>query len=108
MPPGFGDRRAAVGSRVERPKNVDFDPVTILNNTGAYIERPGRFEAELVLDTEGLVHHPVVISTHHNPVAQYAVLEWMFELPPFLPARIEGEPIDYLVELNIQFHYIRW
>ena len=108
MPPGFENRRPLPGQRVERPEKAGFDPVTILNNTGASIERPGGFEAEVVLDAAGLLQHPVVVSVHHNPVIKYAVLEWMFELPPFVPARIEGEPIDFLLALHVQFHFIRW
>lgn len=108
MPAGFDSRRPLPGQRVDRPKKGGLEPVTILNNTGAHIERPGDFQAELVIDHQGLLNHPVVLSAHHNPVTKYAVLEWMFELPPFIPARIEGEAINILFELNIQFHYSRW
>jgi hypothetical protein len=108
MPAGFEDRRPRPGEEARRPRAPRFEALTILNNTGAYLERPGRFAMEVVVDEEGLLHHPVVLSTQHNPVTFYATLEWLFQLPPFGPATVGGEPVDQLLDLDVQFHFNRW
>jgi hypothetical protein len=108
MPPGFENRRPRPGEEALRPRAPRFEALAILNNTGAYIDRPGRFAAEVVVDKGGLLHHPVVLSTQHNPVIYYATLEWLLRLPPFGPATVGGEPVDQLLDLDVQFHFNRW
>ena len=108
MPPGFESRRPKPGEEVRRPTAPHFEALTILNNTGAYNDRPGQFSVEVVVDSQGLLNHPVVISTHHNPVIYYATLEWLFQLPAFGPASVGGEPMDQLLDLDVQFQLNRW
>ena len=38
----------------------------------------------------------MVISDHLHPIVVYASLEWLRGLPPFTPARFDGEPVDAL------------
>ena len=100
--------RPSFESKVERPRAPDFETITILNNTGAFLERPGRTEVEVLVDAEGHFHHPVVLSSHQNPVIRYAVLDWMLDLPPFIPGKVDGKPENSFLELSVQFHFVRW
>lgn len=108
LPPGFITRDPGVTRRVSRPELTNDDPPIILNNTAAVRERPGEFHAEVVLDAEGQMHHPVVRSTYLNPIVIYAVLRWLRKLPPATPAKLEGEPFDILFDVNVRFTYERW
>ena len=81
---------------------------TILNNTGAAQEGTGDFHVEVIIDRQGRVQQPVVKSTHLHPIVIYASLEWLRQLPPLQPARYDGEPVDDLDSITVEFHLERW
>ncbi len=79
-----------------------------MTNTGATVERPGDFAVELVIDEQGAMHHPVVISASLHPIVIYFVLAEMSRFPAFKPARYDGEPVACLYDLTIRFHVSSW
>lgn len=88
----------------DRPPGLGELPIPrILTNTGATIDRPGSFAVELVIDEQGAMHQPVVISSSLHPIVIYFVLAAMLDFPDFKPARYEGEPVDCLYDLTIRF-----
>lgn len=107
VPPGFEVRDQTLYSNVERPKAKETPLANVLNNTAAVRERPGNLQVELVFDKEGHVHHPVVVSDYLHPIVIYAVLEWLRKVP-YEPARIDGEPSDFIDAINVRFHFSRW
>ncbi len=81
---------------------------TIVNNTGAANEGSGSFQAEVLIDERGRIRQPVVTSDHLHPIVIYASLEWLRGIPPFVPARFDGEPVDALDRVTIRFKVNRW
>ncbi len=81
---------------------------TVLNNTGAVQEGTGDFHVEVIIDRQGRVQQPVVRSAHLHPIVIYASLEWLRKIPPFQPARYDGEPVDALDSVTVKFHVERW
>lgn len=108
IPPGFEIRDQTLYSKVERPEPKEPPRADILNNTAAVREKPGDFQVELVVDKEGHIHHPVVMSDYLHPIVIYAVLEWLRKLPALEPARIDGEPSDYIDVVSVHFDFSRW
>lgn len=97
------------GPRLDRavgPKLSSFP--TVVNNTGAAQEGTGDFHAELLIDEQGRIRQPVVITTHLHPIIIYASLEWLREMPLFKPAQFKGEPADSLEKFIIRFKVSRW
>ncbi len=80
----------------------------VLNNTGAVQEGSGDFKVELLIDEQGEMHQPVVISSHLHPIIIYASLEWLRRMPAFVPARYKGEPADALETFTVSFKVSRW
>jgi len=108
VPAGFEVRSLTLYSDVERPEAKKSPQKEILNNTAAVRERPGNLHVELVVDKEGRIHHPVLASDHLHPIIVYAVLDWLHTFPPFEPARIDGEPADFIEEVTVRFDFSRW
>ena len=110
VPAGFVVPEALAGSgRLVGPRQPKMPrKPTILNNTGAAIEGTGNFQAEVLVDERGRIQHPVVTSDHLHPIVIYASLEWLRQIPPFTPARFDGEPVDSLDRVTIRFEINRW
>ncbi len=104
VPPGFRTYPRDDGDR--QPKPPKLESPRILTNAGASRERPGEFAVELVIDEQGVMHHPVMISVSLNPIVIYYVLKEMLDFPPFEPALSGGEPADCLFDLTIRFYVI--
>ena len=108
-------REVPVGFKIVRPSESFERPVMprqwatpeIVNNTGAAIEGSGDCNVELIVDERGVLHHPVLLSTHLHPVVIYETLDHMRELR-LEPARVDGEPADFVFLLTVKFHVIRW
>jgi Gram-negative bacterial TonB protein C-terminal len=97
------------GPPYEGPRRPEMKSVPeVVNNAGAAQEGSGDFQVELLIDEQGEVHQPVVISSHLHPIIIYASLEWLRRLPAFTPARFEGEPADALETITVKFQVSRW
>lgn len=107
VPQGFVTRPHS-GEGTRGPVVPKLKEQRILTNTGAAASRLGDFLVELILDEEGRVHHPVVISEQQHPIVRYFVLEGLVELPKFEPALYLGDPVDCVFDLTMQFKLIRW
>ncbi|MCP4655591.1 MAG: hypothetical protein GY856_09255 [bacterium] len=103
VPVGFENRESPPGHPFKPPILPDVPMPTILFNSAAVRERAGDFRVEVIVDKEGRLHHPVVLSTYLHPVLNYAALRWLGDLPPAEPRRIDGEPTDSLYEVTIVF-----
>jgi hypothetical protein len=108
VPAPFKVRETTVYSKVEKPKSDRPPQKTILNNTAAVRERPGNFHAEIIVDRQGKTHQPVVTSGHLHPIVLFATLEWLREIPPFKPARVDGEVTDFVMRVTVRFDFSRW
>lgn len=109
VPAGFDPPVSAASAKVEPAQWPDMNVTpTILNNTGAALEHHGDFHVEVIVDDQGRPHQPVVISRHLHPVIIYGSLRFLFQLPPFKPPRINGQPGDLKMALRLQFHVSRW
>lgn len=109
VPAGFDPPASGANVRVtpaEWPRHKVIP--TILNNTGAALEHRGDFHVEVIVDEQGRPHQPVVISSHLHPVIVYASLKYLFELPPFIPPTVDGQPGDLQMTLQLQFEVSRW
>ena len=100
--PGYG----ADVQPAQMPR-LNYTPA-VLNNTGAALEHRGDLHLEAIIDQDGLPHQPVLVSSHLHPVILYAGMKYIFELPAFEPARIQGKPGDLKMDLRIQFEVNRW
>ncbi len=78
------------------------------HNPGAAAERPGDLYVELIVDREGAVHHPVVLTGGANPVLVYGTLEALRAMPRLEPARYGGEPVDSLFKYTLTPDFSRW
>ncbi len=108
VPTGFVTR-PHTGAGTKGPELPKIKETKILTNTGAQRQRRlGDFNVELVLDEQGKIHHPVVLSTQQHPIVLYWVLEGLLDLPKFGPALYLGEPVDCLFDLTMPFKILRW
>ena len=102
IPPGFEVLRSPYRKGFERPV-IPKSERTVIENTGAWRDRPPNFHAEVLLDKEGRIHQPVMTSETH-PVLAYATLEFfLFEIGPGKPARMDGEPVDVIYFVTMQY-----
>jgi len=107
-PPGIEVRDLPLDSSFQPAKKLGLDKPNMLSNTGAMNEGSLPFIAEVVIDEDGHVRHPVVISTYLKPNVIYAVLEFFRGERAFEPARIDGEPVAILMPLEVSFEVDRW
>ena len=103
MPPGFPDASTMPGAVTTTPVAPAGPTPTVVNNLAGSRERTGNFEAELIVDSRGELHQPLVISRHLHPVVIYSCLEWLREMAAFEPGRIEGRAVSALYPLIVQF-----
>lgn len=80
----------------------DFE-VEVLVNKGAHQERPSPVILEALIDSEGRLQQPVVVSGWSHPVVLQWALDNLRGAGPFRPARMAGEPVATLwqVELSL-------
>jgi len=103
VPVGFENREPWPGHPVKPPLLPDVPMPTLLFNAAAVRDRAGDFRVEVIVDKQGRLHHPVVVSTYLHPVLNYAALRWLCDLPLAEPQRIAGEPTDTLFQVTIRF-----
>jgi len=103
MPPGFPDTSTEPGAVATTPVAPPGPIPTVVNNNAGARESTGNFEAEIIVDSHGELHQPLVISRQLHPVVIYSCLEWLHEMPPFEPGRIGGQAVSALYPLIVQF-----
>ncbi len=103
VPVGFENRELSPVHPSTPPILPDVPIPVVLFNSAAARARAGDCRVEVIVDKEGRLHHPVVLSTYLHPVVNYAALRWLGGLPPAEPRRIDGEPTDSLYEVTIAF-----
>ncbi len=103
MPPGFKDPATQPSRPPTTPIPPDTPTPTLLNNNGAIRQSSGNFEVEIVVDSYGDLHQPVVISGHLHPIVIYACLEWLHGMPAFVPGKIGRQPVSALFPLVVAF-----
>ena len=108
VPAGFRTHPHTGRTHSSPPSMPRFPAPKILTNTGSTIDRPGDFKVELVIDEQGAMHHPVVLSPHLHPIVIYFVLESILDFPNVEPATFDGEPVDCLFDLVVRFTVQRW
>lgn len=108
VPVGFDPLKPALTDHV-RPPAVQRQavPPVVLENTGAALDHRGDLEVEVIVDQDGVLHHPVVLS-ELNPVIVYATLQSLFERKPFIPGTVNGEARDFVFDITVQYHVERW
>ena len=103
MPPGFQDSVVDPS----RPPTTPIPPAmaipTLLNNNGSLRQPSGDFEVEIIVDTAGELHQPVVISNHLHPIVIYACLDWLHGMGAFTPGEIDRQPVSALFPLIVGF-----
>ncbi|MDX1644740.1 MAG: energy transducer TonB [Thermoanaerobaculia bacterium] len=103
MPPGISPVDDLDLLRLE-PAELDYgDGPTVDNPTAARRGPHGEIRVEMVVDRDGMLGSPRVLSEAAHPVLVYAMLDWLGELPPAEPARLDGEPVDALLTVAIDF-----
>lgn len=108
VPPGFVVPESSPLVPETPPQKPDYEPPVILNNTAAAQDRPPDAHVEVVIDKEGRLHQPVMVSDYLHPILIHAVLEWLFDFPPCEPRRIQDEPVATLFTFTVAFIYRRW
>lgn len=70
---------------------------------GGATRRSADFEVEVIVDQQGNLHQPVVISRYANPVVIFACLEWLHGVPALEPARLGGRRVATTYSVMIEF-----
>ena len=73
IPPGFQDPAASPSRPPTTPIPPPMTIPTLLNNNGSIRQPSGNFEVEIVVDSGGELHQPVVISGHLHPIVIYCL-----------------------------------
>lgn len=96
--------------RFERPAAGEPRDVEVPLNRAARKERMTRPTIEVVLRADGSVSHPAVVLGHSaKPTVLLAVLDMIWGMQPFLPGRLDGEPVDVIYEVSVEaFDFDRW
>ena len=87
----------------EPPARREDFVLATLQNPGAARERPDPAVFELVIDREGRLLYPVLVSSWSHPVVVQWALDNLRRASPFRPARMEGQPVEvlWLIELDL-------
>lgn len=86
------------------PAELRYEDAPVIDNPTAARRGPhGDVAIELVVDRDGGLSYPRLLTDHSHPVLVYSMLEWLLALPPATPARLDGEPVDSLTTVTIDF-----
>ena len=96
--------------RFEHPAAGEPRDVEVPLNRAARKERMMRPTIEVVLRADGTVSYPAVVLGHSaKPTVLLAVLDMIWGMQPFLPGRLDGEPVDVIYEVSVEaFNFDRW
>ena len=97
--------------RFERPAAGEAKDVEVpMNRAARHEPRLIRPTIEVVLRKDGSVTAPAIVVGHSaKPTATLAVLDMIWAMQPYLPARLDGEPVDIIYEISVeQFLFDRW
>jgi hypothetical protein len=79
-------------------EDIEVEPLV---NKGAHQERPGPIILEALIDSEGRLQQPVLVSAWSHPVVLQWALDNLRGAGPFHPARMAGEPVASLWQLEL-------
>lgn len=99
------------GKRFERPAKGEVKNVVVpLNRAARQERRLLRPTLEVVIHGDGSVSHPAIALGHSSkPTVLLAVLDMVWTMAPFLPARLDGETVDVVYEVSVDsFIFDRW
>ncbi|MEO1083092.1 MAG: hypothetical protein AAFY88_02510, partial [Acidobacteriota bacterium] len=99
------------GGRFERPVEGPVKRVEVpLNRSARNERRIERPTLEVIIHDDGSVSHPAIKMGHSaKPTVLLAVLDMVWEMAPYQPAKLDGEPVDVVYEVSVAtFEYDRW
>ncbi|MEM1182507.1 MAG: hypothetical protein AAGM22_29440 [Acidobacteriota bacterium] len=99
------------GGRFERPAEGPLKRVEVpVNRVARHEPRLERPTLEVVIHGDGSVSHPAIKIGHSaKPTILLGVLDMVWEMAPYKPALLDGEPVDVLYEVSVAtFDYDRW
>ncbi|MEO1366595.1 MAG: hypothetical protein AAFX50_05425 [Acidobacteriota bacterium] len=97
--------------RFEKPLEGPAKRVEVPMNRSARnerrIERP---TLEVIIHGDGSISHPAIKMGHSaKPTVLLAVLDMAWEMAPYQPAKLDGEPVAVVYEVSVgTFNYDRW
>lgn len=101
-PPGYPEvevRPDRDYDHAEQREDFQMEPLT---NTAATREVVDPVTLEVLIDVQGRVHQPVLVTPWSHPVTVQWALDNLRRAAPFRPARMNGEPVAVL--RAIEFH----
>jgi hypothetical protein len=100
-PPGVELAELRPDRDFEPPAAPEGFAVEPLVNSGAAQERPAPVILEALIDSEGRLQQPVLVSGWSHPVVLQWALDNLRGAGPFHPARMAGEPVASLWHLEL-------
>jgi hypothetical protein len=101
-PPGYPDVEVRPDRDYEHPEQREDFQIGPLTNTAATREVVDPVTVEVLIDAQGRVHQPVLVTSWSHPVTVQWALDNLRRSAPFRPARMNGEPVAVL--RAIEFH----
>ena len=89
--------------RLEPPAYAAVEPPDVVPAEAIASFRQPSLLIEAVLDRTGTIRQPVLLTDEAHPVMIYAAFAWLAEIPPAVPARLDGRPVDSLQLFDIDF-----
>lgn len=104
IPPGHRPASPRPDRDWEPPGPREGFVLAPLENSGAAREWPDPVVFELLIDRDGALRYPVLVSLWSHPVVVQWALDNLRRAAPFQPARMEGEPVEVLwrIELDLR------
>jgi len=101
-PPGYPEVEVRPDRDFEHAEEREGFQLEPLTNTAATREVVDPVTLEVLIDTQGRVRHPVLVTPWSHPVVVQWALDNLWRSQPFRPARMNGEPVAAL--RAIDFH----
>lgn len=103
FPPGEAGLDPRVRGRRVEPAEPPADFETrALANDAALRESSAPVLIEILVDADGSLRQPVVLSPWSHPVVIQWGLDNLRQMPPFRPAHVDGEPVPALQEIELE------
>ena len=92
---------------LQPPTFPQVEPPDIVTNAAAVVDRQPNILIEAILDEAGMLHQPILVTENAHPILVYVAFEWLSEMPPASPARLQGRAVDSLQLFDISFEIER-
>lgn len=100
-PPPGAEALPGPGRGHRGPEQPAFETRPLANDI-ALREAPASVLIEVLVGTDGTLRQPVVLSPWSHPVVIQWGLDNLRVMPPFRPARADGEPVPALQEVELE------